>query len=511
MDMMTTMDIYTISDELLDELYESYKRYLTDPFSLERQSTMWKVGYFLGNTDMDVEPQPIKGRKNMIFAKPQINESRVHFKVLIHMLVNSSFEDYHGMIKLNSKILYKLDKNYKLKLDVLLFSGFIIKDFDYSGEYAKNIFFINSLAEIHIEKTGNIKVIRALNQVQSELEKYQGERLELLAMRTSKSFVNSYNRSLKEFRINDQVASEYISEYISNNRSKLYYTKIVDNFQMIRYNKIINFDDNDRYYHIGTMLPRVLKKYTNITNVIDAKNSHPYLFNHFILNYYFNKSHIDNSSNHYNLYYQISLFFHNYIITSSNNFNIRKDLCNCLKNMNISIENIETIKRINVDVLRYMLRTSRGQLWTQLVEKSEGRYTLDELKGEMFKKLFYNKQLRIDKNIDPLVLFFRQEYPTVYQILLTHKRELRAALKDSPDKKREVKHEHHLANKLMRLESQIFLSALTTIYYTSSKHKCVHIHDAIAIIDNTVDVEYVKSVLNEKYKAFGLLPTFSVD
>lgn len=504
------MEIYTVSENMLNELFESYSRYLTDPFSLERQSIMWKVAYFVGNSNVDLEPQPLKGRKDLIMAKPQINETFYHFKVLIHLLVNSSFENYDGAINLPSGTLYRLDKHYKLKLDILLMYGFIVKDIDYSGDYSQITYFINMFNEICVEETKNIKIIKPLSYIETELDNYQQIRLEELSRRTSKSFVVSYNKSLKEFNIDKSSALKFsTSNGNLKNRSKLYYLKVITNFNTKRYNNIINIDDNNRIYHIGTMLPRKLKKFTNISNSIDAKNSHPYLLNYFILNYFFNNSSLDVTSDLHDFYYHISVFFQSNS-TSLNTFNIRKDLCKHLINNEIHLDKINAVKLIQQDVFKYMLRTSKGQLWVQLVEKSDGRFTMEQLKGEMFKKLFYNKQVRIDKDIDPLVLFFRQEYPTVYQILLSYKRELRQALAGAEKKDiKKIKHKHHLANKLMRLESQIFLGALKTIYQSNDKYRCIHIHDAIVIINHTVDVEYVKSVLYEKYKAFGLSPTFS--
>lgn len=67
-----------------------------------------------------------------------------------------------------------------------------------------------------------------------------------------------------------------------------------------------------------------------------------------------------------------------------------------------------------------------------------------------------------------------------------------------------------LPHKMMQLESQIFTEILTRLFKKRGV-KVVGIHDAVAIIDNSVEPEKVQEVMMKVFGEFGVIPTLLVE
>ena len=144
------------------------------------------------------------------------------------------------------------------------------------------------------------------------------------------------------------------------------------------------------------------------------------------------------------------------------------------------------------------------------------------IKKRMFAEVFYSHTRYLIKNENgedakPLARYFKERYPSVYNILGKFKN-----LKRCKDEKifdcltlidlDYMENPHAvLPNAMMKLEASIFTRVLDLLY--KKRYRAVNIHDAIVVPDikNAPPVELVEEILRKCYAENGLYPTFSVD
>lgn len=373
------------------------------------------------------------------------------------------------------------------------------------------------LGEVGTEPCSNIAI-----------QKYITHTKELLAEKIEKriaapSFINLYGegfadtyiKNLNKFKIQDKNGFEiFVANRIKNSPdTEAYYDFVKESFNDKL--KIYRIDDNDRIYHILTSLKRELKQYLNIRFSIDCSNSHPLLFNYFII---INKNiSISNSNLICNILSNISK--ENLSISSNIHYDIQK-LRNIL-NYN-GVENSICDKFLD-DELLYLWKTTIGTFWDDiLTEHQDEEIDRAELKKKMFGEVFYSKtpkkwwkrfatEFSIKyPNVYELIEKWKtpRRYPELSEILLRHNKAFlsdgRIIIADE---------DTALPNIMMDLESSIFREILKTLF---ANHICaVHIHDAIVIPDikstEHIDSEIIVSIMRNVYQKYGLHPHFKVE
>ena len=146
--------------------------------------------------------------------------------------------------------------------------------------------------------------------------------------------------------------------------------------------------------------------------------------------------------------------------------------------------------------IRDSYNTSKGIFWDGFTELDEFKKLLrSDIKVTLFREVFYSKTLTT-KGKD-FAKVFKKKYPSVYKLVKESKREDRT----------------FLANKMMRIESDIFRSILTKLYV--KRFKVLTIHDAIVVLDTKANdqctPELIRSIIEKEYLRIGLFPNISVD
>lgn len=537
------MKIWTLDDKLIDEIVKEYIDYVYNPLSEHRQTSTWFLSNEFGNVKIPLENRALRydkstqasmdsddGNLPVIIDKlprPQIDRTRVHFVSLIHQTYLRYLGSENGNIRFNSAILQKVYSHYNYMLDVLTFKSIIQRSTTSGVGLARIVYCIpdSKLKLFKYKECNNRKVTKDIDKIKLEFKKEHSAQIEKAKNRTSPAFIDNYNKSLKRYCFRDiKQIHGYMDNYnFESDNSKRYYQNTIDKIENNKIKDIDKIDDNGRLYHIVTQTPRLLRKYTNITTTVDARNSHPLLFNFFILEYYFNKGNINIHNNQFivknnRFYFLISDFIFNYNDNIINNFHYFIEmLCNYLKINGIKNENIAIIETISVDVWEYMASTSHGKLWTEINEAYPdlGR---DEIKVQMFSSLFYSNSKKIYKD-QIYAIAFREKYPKVAEIVNDYKSifknqcETEGLIKEievQTKYQNNFKPKIQLAHKLMQLESFIFTGILTKLYKNRS-FRGVCIHDAIAIFDDTTDNDSVIKIMKKHYADIGLCPTFSIE
>lgn len=262
-----------------------------------------------------VEPNYTETRKS---CKPVDDTKTIRkIKYLVHTIayrqITNPDENADG-VGIQAEILQGvIGKDYKVLLDALQELKYIKKFNNYiPGKLAKRY---RVLGNIITTSIFDVKIEKYIKDTKERLNKYTQKRFE---EGYSADFRETYLRNLNKFKVKD---IEGFNKFIYRKR-KLgkvrYYNYIKECFN----NKleIFRIDDNNRIYHVLTLLKRELKQYLNILYSFDCKNSHPLLFNYFIflsknisidLSYnisyiLFHISYLDiynNSSNHYVIKY----------------------------------------------------------------------------------------------------------------------------------------------------------------------------------------------------------------
>jgi len=540
--------IWTLNDKVIDEIVDEYIDYVTNPYSHHRQTKKWMGKNWINKNQLP-EKRALKydetyfaekeyGKDNLPekiynLPKPQRNKIRPHFVSLIHQMYLRYTSSETGDFLLNSEMLQSIYKYYNFMLETLCFESIIQKHRESVGEFARNFYILNNPKEFKYVICKNKIVGEDLDKFKSEFNKLHVKEIEHAKKITSDNYIDNYNKSLKCYKINEVDALEFIkNKKFVKEHSKPYYENIVDKISNNKIKEIDKADDNGRIYHIVTQTPRSLRLFTNIKLIIDAKNSHPLLFNYLILEFYFNyesinifnntyvknncntyednnrKTYVDNNSN---LYIRISNFiFFNYHVDINNHY-FRKELCKHLKDNGVGNDKIAIVEKIKSDVWLYLYSTSKGRLWDEINEANPN-FTREEIKVEMFSSLFYSYAKNISKE-KIYAKAFQMKYPDVAGIIRQYKIKFQNQCKEQKlvfNKNGRDKDKIQLAHKLMQLESYIFTEILTRLYRKRS-FRGVAIHDAIAVLDTSTNPEDVKKTMEKVYSEIGLCPTFSID
>ena len=360
--------------------------------------------------------------------------------------------------------------------------------------------------------------------IEEELAKREKLAQKMAQKNLSKPFYRSYQNALNMLKINTAKAQEYIDIHFGDKdeKSRDYHLNILEKYQeKQRSIKVPNENDN-RIYHILTNTPRELKNFLNIKFQVDIRNSHPLLLNALIFEKYgIDQNLLKIDKNRQNVLFQIikscfdkekdskcdikSHLSVDKACKKHGKYNDGEYLCNKLKNIGLDSSEIDKIREIPFDVLKYIYLTSTGGFWDKVLADDNGKVggydlTRQDVKGIMFGQVFYGKNLKTPTDYK-YAKRFKEEFPNVYDLILSYKKGLKR-------EERTV-----LAHKLMALESKLFRKALKILFEMG--FEVVSIHDAIVVLDTPANtncsVGLVKSVLTNVYKEEGLVCDCSVD
>lgn len=529
------MKIWTLDDILIDKIVVEYTDYITNPYSFYRQTSKWQIAY-IANNDLEPEKRALRYDQSIRTSmnsqngqltvkvdnlpKPRPIKIRAHLISLIHQLFLRHISSEIGEIKLSSEILQPIYRHYNYMLDVLTHNLIIQRTREGGEAFAKDVFYIDERMEKKFKyiECKNRTVNEDIEKIKLEFKKRHLIEIEKAKENTSPKFIDDYNKSLKTYCLKDYDAVQNLIDNHSfkSNHAKLYYQNIIDKIKNNRIKEIDRADNNGRIYHIVTQTPKLLRNHTNIQYIIDTKNSHPLLFNYYILEYFFNKNEINIYNKNFKInnssfYYYISDFINNNIYIKDNNHYFSKELCNHLNIKGIKSDIIAIVKMIPKDVFEYMSCTSHGKLWDN-INDANPNFTRTEIKVEMFSSLFYSYAKNISKN-RVYAKAFQEKYPTVSKIIRYYKRTFHAQCEEQEqvmNKNGRDKDKIQLAHKLMQLESYIFTEILTRLYKKRT-FRGVAIHDAIAVFDTFTSPEDVSIIMERVYFEIGLSPTFSIE
>lgn len=347
----------------------------------------------------------------------------------------------------------------------------------------------------------NVAIIKYKEKTKAEYEKLKEMALEEVDKRYGKTFREHYVKSLRKIGVEDEDGMmAYIEKQVEADANKtIYYRFVVEALK--DKNKSINKIDNaGRVYHCLTNLERELKQYLNIDLMLDCKNSHPLLFNYFILKYY----NISISSS-YNIIFSIKSYHS--LISANPIHNVGKYLRKLL--IDNEIEN-DNVAKMSDDELEYIYLTSTGRLWDEMTALHPDM-DRNEVKVQMFQEVFYSnspyayhwKQWAVE---------FKKRFPTVYKRIGEWK-----SAKQSDGVKAYMEERGLTVDKptaslsvaMMDLEARIFTTILKRLY--AKRWNAIHIHDCIVIPKdgnaNHPTEAQVRSVMEDVYKDFGLSPT----
>lgn len=442
---------------------------------------------------------------------------------LIHNLISRQVSSYNDTAYLNAEVLKNVLGNESVAiLDYLVkeklvkvvepyvngvrSKGYRVVDFEKNVSYSNKPYFYPYRPYII--------------GIEEELTKQERLATTMAKKNLKKSFYRKYQNSLNRLRINTEKAKEYIDIHFrkEEKKSQHYHLNILKEYQEKRYGiKVPNEVDN-RIYHILTRTPREFKFFLNIKYQIDISNSHPLLLNALIYEKYgIRQNSLKSAKTHTNkstsIIYDITKIIISYIEEenkegNNSKYNVREDICNKLKNIGLDpseIDEIDKIRKIPFDVLKYIYLTSTGQFWDNVLKGDNskvGGYDLirQDTKGIMFAQVFYGKNLREKSNYKHAKRF-KEEFPNVYSLILSYKKGL------------EKEERTVLAHKLMALESKLFREALRRLFEMG--YEVVSIHDAIVVLDTPANtncsIEIVENVLKDVYRNEGLVCKCSVD
>lgn len=442
---------------------------------------------------------------------------------LIHNLISRQVSSYNDTAYLNAEVLKNVLGNESVAiLDYLVkeklvkvvepyvngvrSKGYRVVDFEKNVSYSNKPYFYPYRPYII--------------GIEEELTKQERLATTMAKKNLKKSFYRKYQNSLNRLRINTEKAKEYIDIHFrkEEKKSQHYHLNILKEYQEKRYGiKVPNEVDN-RIYHILTRTPREFKIFLNIKYQIDISNSHPLLLNALIYEKYgIRQNSLKSAKTHTNkstsIIYDITKIIISYIEEenkegNNSKYNVREDICNKLKNIGLDpseIDEIDKIRKIPFDVLKYIYLTSTGQFWDNVLKGDNskvGGYDLirQDTKGIMFAQVFYGKNLREKSNYKHAKRF-KEEFPNVYSLILSYKKGL------------EKEERTVLAHKLMALESKLFREALRRLFEMG--YEVVSIHDAIVVLDTPANtncsIEIVENVLKDVYRNEGLVCKCSVD
>lgn len=531
------MKIYTLEDKEIEKMLDRYIDYVTNPKSKDRKNPICYNPFRFDEFEARKENEDTErglaydysakaiGESDMItpvkvwtLKKPNRDKLRPHFISLMHQLYMRYIGTEGGYFRMNTEILQEQYKYYNHMLYILCRTGIFSSHGVYINDIYTEVYTISRPEKFKYIETENVAVIKDIDKLKAIFDRIHARNIKEAENRTSSSFVEQYNKNIRRYKIAklEEVKAFMTSHEFDTTRSKLYHQHIINKIANREIKEIHKCDENGRFYHIASQTPKVIRKWTNINYTIDAKNSHPLLFNYLIINYYMNnnidiKYDFKNSNN--KIVFIISSFLYNNSLNNLHYF--RKELCICLKNNNVENEVQNRLMKIPKDVWMYMYNTSHGKLWDDIVAMFP-TLTRDEVKNESFKKIFYSYTKNITAKND-YGKAFQAIYPNVIKVIRFYKKKFNAECSaEGLLKERKVKEEIvtkdaiQLPHKLMQLESAIFTEILTRLFKKRDLH-CIGIHDAIAVLNDKYPPEFVEGVMLDVYKEYGLLPTLDIE
>lgn len=480
-----------------------------------------KVYFSLKNFEIDEFLQSymylvlVNGVQSKRVQSKEVLERKCSF--LIHNLISRQINSYNDTAYLNASILKVVfGKEYKNIIDYLIDKKIIKVVEPYVNGVTSKGYRVVDLEEniVCSTKPYFYPCRTQVKKLEEELVKRAKVAKAMAQKNLSKPFYKKYENALNKLRINTAKAKEYIDIRFEgcDKNSRLYHLNILEEYKGGKhYIKVPNENDN-RIYHILTRTPRELKHFLNIKFQVDIRNSHPLLLNALIFERYEIRHFFDSiRQNHYKDTNKLIISCIDELTNSYNSmkecseYHVGKYIHKILRERELTPSEIDKIRKMPFDVLKYIYLTSTGQFWDNVLEDDNskvGEYDLtrQDVKGIMFGQVFYGKNLRIPRAYK-YAKQFKEEFPNVYSLILSYKDGLKK-------EDRTV-----LSHKLMALESKLFREALRRLF--DMNFEVVSIHDAIVVLDTPANancsVEVVKEVLKEVYEEEGLVCKCSVD
>lgn len=408
-------------------------------------------------------------------------------------------------VSLNSQVLKSVIGNeYRVMLDVLKETGHISMGDGKGGTGKYWYYFVGDYSSLYTLCDTDVYLTNPF--VNARIQGYKEKTLRLIhemsdkytSLYVGEDFLKNYIRSLKYIRINDYdgIKSYIKSSTAENSDSSIYYDFIFSELEQ-KNRSIYRIDGSHRFYHVLTNLDRNMKKYLSIDFMLDCKNSHPLLFNHFI----FQKYRISSCSS-----YMISSYLKEVSIPSMYNHNVGQYLRNLLINNDVEKR---AVAKMLPDEIEYIYKTSSGILWDEICAM-HSEMSRSEVKAAMFGAVFYSKSPVPDRWND-YAKEFKSRFPSVFSLIGDWKRNKneRVVMQYMLRHKLPFRGRASLSIAMMALESDIFMGILKRMY--AKRWHAVHIHDCIVVPEdgcrNHPTVGQVKEIMTDVYKDFGLAPT----
>lgn len=470
--------IYTFKDISINAIIEKHIELLKN--QNQPQRTITNFNEVTCDSSFIAKIETVEGA-NKSLPRKQILYKKYAF--LIHRLIQRCKSNKEGnFTRFNSKILQTvLGHVYIDMLNTLEVLGIIKVSSSYIPSIQARLIELNpNLPTVSEMKYSSY--IEYSDKMQQELKKYEQIQIQEIKSEMGNSLYDNFTKSLRMLKLaHREEAEDYRNRHhFITPKSKEYFTYVLNEYNKGNFN-ILSVDSNLRIYSILTQSPRIFKNFLNIRFSIDINNSHPLLFNKLIIERY----NINNNILHI-LYNNLSNMDNSY-------YSVSKQLCKLLVNNGIQKEKITNIPN---DIWEYIYNTSKGIFWDDFTRLDEFKRLLrSDIKVTLFREVFYSKTLTT-KGKD-FAKVFKKKYPSVYKLVKESKREDRT----------------FLANKMMRIESDIFRSILTKLYV--KRFKVLTIHDAIVVLDvkvnNQCTPELIRLIIEKEYLRIGLFPNVSVD
>lgn len=547
--------IYTLRSDLLDKVVWEYIDYITNPLSEHRRrgadDSEFAMQFVCGASQSKTTPQPhpLKVDKYTGEAKiwelpqPSYDNAEAKIRMIVDILYRAYVKSDNGAFYVRSTVLKQVTEQYKYILDVLSWNCVISRQYNYTedNKYDKTTYWINDPKKIHLVSTRALKAAS-----KTEIQRYnewsakcQEKTTQEIIQATSQQFVDRYNQSLRQLRIDIALALEYIrTQYGEYSHSALSRTYTVGKISQKHRLCLTARDNNGRLYHIGTELQRDIKRFTNIRYTLDCKNSHPFLLSGVILKYIVAQGiglHVTNwtETEHVTLLYNVTRYLldtHGTFLHYEFSDYIRKILDNStLRKQEIAkiLALTESLNNVKPDVWLYIYDAASGRVWDNLVELlNEERITV---KQKVFESVVYSYTKRRNKKKEAenkWLKAFIDRYPTVYDIIVKIKKSLheQCVEQGQVEKLKQIKtfelENYHftvetkdkvlLPTLMMSLESRIFTEILRRLF--NKRLTCFGIHDAVAVINpKKMTVQDIQAIMMDVYKEYGMLPTLSVE
>lgn len=462
--------------------------------------------------------------------KPEIVECKCRY--LQDAIIRRAFaQDNTLSFSLSSEVFKAvIGAEYKTMLEVLTNMGYIALG-DGSGGADKHWYYMPSsystyytLIDTDIEET--IIVNQRIQKYKEETSKQVEKLISTNANGyVEDAFLNQYVKSLNYIRIADYDGlRSFIKTQVQDNpNASIYYDFVFKELEN-KNKRITRIDRSHRFYHILTNVKREVKKYLTIDFMLDCRNSHPMLFNHFIFEHH-NISRACAYRICSFLKFQFNLLNNNIL---NNNTNIPvisgikgtislNHIHNVAQNFYNSLEyNVlekSDFAKLKEDEVQYIYDTCNGVLWDNICNQHPDM-DRGAVKESMFGAVFYAKTSVPDRYYD-FAKEFKQQYPTVFDLISSWK----------ADKSQEwvkqymsthalpYQEKASLSVAMMALEADIFTTILKRLY--SKRWNSVHVHDCIVIPQdnnkNHPTKDQVLLIMEDVFKQYGLAPTFSCE